>query len=74
MTAAEQGAVFFENVVNEVTASPRMLLIHEVMGRNCGWLTAATARAWNARLGQLEFLPAFNLARGRKDDRRHLYP
>ena len=66
VTAAEQGAVFFENVINEVTASPRMLLIHEVMGRNCGWLTAATARAWNARLGQLEFLPAFNLARGRK--------
>src|SRR5258708_27524291 len=46
VTAAEQGAIYFENVVNEATATPRMLLVHEVMGRNCGWLTAATARAW----------------------------
>jgi diphosphate-dependent phosphofructokinase len=66
LTAAEQGAIYFENIVNEATASPRTLLIHEVMGRNCGWLTAATARAWNARVAQLEFLPAFNLARVRK--------
>lgn len=43
MTAAEQAAVFFENVVHEVTANPRMLLIHEVMGRNCGYLTAKSA-------------------------------
>jgi len=66
LTAAEQGARFFENIVNEATASPRTLLVHEVMGRNCGWLTAATARAWNARLAELEFLPAFNLERRRK--------
>jgi pyrophosphate--fructose-6-phosphate 1-phosphotransferase len=61
VTAAEQGAIFFENVVNEATASPRTLLIHEVMGRNCGWLTAATARAWNLRRAKLDFLPGFNL-------------
>ncbi|MET0482717.1 MAG: pyrophosphate--fructose-6-phosphate 1-phosphotransferase [Aestuariivirgaceae bacterium] len=66
LTAAEQGAIFFANIVNEATASPRTFLVHEVMGRNCGWLTAATARAWNARLAQLEFLPAFNLERRRK--------
>ncbi len=66
-TAAEQGAIFFENVVNERTASPRTLLIHEVMGRNCGWLTAATARAYRERLGKPEFLPEFNLARPGKD-------
>src|SRR4051812_45429259 len=30
VTAAEQGAIFFENVVNEATATGRMLLIHEV--------------------------------------------
>ena len=41
ITAAEQGAIFFENVVNECTASPRTLVIHEVMGRHSGWLTAA---------------------------------
>ncbi len=44
-TAAEQGAVFARNVIAEHSANPRMLIVHEVMGRNCGWLTAATARA-----------------------------
>ena len=39
-TAAEQGAIFFENLSNENTTSSRQLIIHEVMGRNCGWLTA----------------------------------
>ena len=33
-TAAEQGAVFFENIANENTTSSRQLIIHEVMGRN----------------------------------------
>src|SRR5690606_880851 len=32
-TAAEEGARYFENVVNEQSANPRMLIIHEVMGR-----------------------------------------
>ena len=36
------------------------------MGRNSGWLTAATARAWNARLAKLAFLPEFHLERRRK--------
>jgi diphosphate-dependent phosphofructokinase len=49
-TAAEQGAVFFENVVNERTTAPRTLVIHEVMGRNSGWLAAATAEAYRRRL------------------------
>jgi pyrophosphate--fructose-6-phosphate 1-phosphotransferase len=43
-TAAEQGAKFFQNVVSEHGASSRMLIIHEVMGRHSGWLTAATTR------------------------------
>ena len=67
LTAAEQGAIFFENVANEGTASPRTLLIHEVMGRNCGWLTAATARAYRRRREALEFLPEFNLRPVRKE-------
>lgn len=66
-TAAEQGAAFFENVVNEQSTSSRQLVIHEVMGRHCGWLTAATARAWRERLDRLEFLPEFNLSRRHKD-------
>lgn len=66
-TAAEQGAMFFENVVNEQSTSSRQFVIHEVMGRHCGWLTAATARAWRERLDRLEFLPEFNLDRAHKD-------
>ena len=33
-TAAQQGARFFRNVVNECTSNPRMLILHEVMGRD----------------------------------------
>jgi pyrophosphate--fructose-6-phosphate 1-phosphotransferase len=66
-TAAEQGAIFFENVVNEHSTSPRMLLVHEVMGRHSGWLTAATARAWRERLAKLAFPPGFNMYRAQKD-------
>jgi len=67
MTAAQEGARFFENVVNEQSTSSRQLIIHEVMGRHCGWLTAATAQAWRERLQQLHFLPEFNLSRSHKD-------
>ena len=42
-TAAEQAALFFKNIINENTTSSRQLIIHEVMGRNCGWLTAYSA-------------------------------
>ncbi len=66
-TAAEEGARYFENVVNEQSANPRMLIVHEVMGRNCGWLTAATARLYRQRLRALEFVPGFNLDRPHKD-------
>ncbi len=66
-TAAEQGAIYFENVVNEQSANPRMLIVHEVMGRNCGWLTAATAKVYRERLAHLGFLPGFNFSRHHKD-------
>ncbi len=56
-TAAEQGALFFENVVGENTTSDRQLIIHEVMGRHCGWLTAATALEYRKRLGKMTFIP-----------------
>ncbi len=62
-TAAEQGARFFRNVVAEHNANPRMLIIHEVMGRNCGWLTAATARAYRQLLDTEDFVPGLGLAR-----------
>ena len=66
-TAAEQGARFFGNVVNEQSANPRMLIIHEVMGRNCGWLTAETARVYRKQIGQRDYVPGFNLDRQHQD-------
>lgn len=67
LTAAQEGARYFENVVNEHSANPRMLIVHEIMGRNCGWLTAATAQAYRKRLKRMDFLPSFNLPTGSKD-------
>jgi diphosphate-dependent phosphofructokinase len=66
-TAAEQGARFFANVVAEHNANPRMLIIHEVMGRNCGWLTAATAAEYRKLLAQMHFVPELGLSRERRE-------
>ncbi|MCF7859497.1 MAG: pyrophosphate--fructose-6-phosphate 1-phosphotransferase [Candidatus Cloacimonetes bacterium] len=66
-TAAEQGAIFFENIVNENTTSSRQLIVHEVMGRNCGWLTAATAYEYRKKLDKRAFLPDILLSKERWD-------
>ena len=66
-TAAEEGAKYFNNVVAENNANPRMLIIHEVMGRNCGWLTAATALAYHKMLDHQKFLPELGLSRDHLD-------
>jgi len=66
-TAAEQGAIFFENIANENTTSSRQLVIHEIMGRNCGWLTAATAYEYRRRLENRKFIPSFLLEKERWD-------
>ncbi|NNJ71524.1 MAG: pyrophosphate--fructose-6-phosphate 1-phosphotransferase [Kiritimatiellales bacterium] len=66
-TAAEEGANYFKNVVSEHNANPRMLIIHEVMGRNCGWLTAYTAKVYHENLEELDFLPKIGLSKERKD-------
>lgn len=62
-TAAEQGARYFWNVVAENNANPRMLIVHEVMGRSCGWLTAATAVEYRKMLDRAEWLPELGLDR-----------
>lgn len=54
-TAAQQGALFFTNIVSEDTANPRMLILHEVMGRDCGYLTAKTAYYYRQKLAKQEF-------------------
>jgi len=66
-TAAEEGAKFFENVVAESSANPRMMIVHEVMGRDCGWLTAATANAYRQRLAKRQLLPAIGVSMERLD-------
>jgi pyrophosphate--fructose-6-phosphate 1-phosphotransferase len=66
-TAAEEGAKYFKNVVAEHNANPRMLIIHEVMGRNCGWLTAATADAYRKGLDALDWADPIGLSEIRKD-------
>jgi pyrophosphate--fructose-6-phosphate 1-phosphotransferase len=60
-TAAEQTALFARNILAEHGANPRMLIVHEVMGRGCGWLTANAARKyldWHARQ---EWVPSLGL-------------
>lgn len=54
-TAAEQGALFARNIIAEHSSNPRMLIVHEVMGRHCGWLTAATAAKYREWLDTQEF-------------------
>jgi len=64
-TAAEHGAAYFENVVAEHNANPRMLIVHEVMGRGCGWLTAATAREYMEIIDHDDYLPEMGLTHER---------
>ncbi len=70
-TAAEEGAKFFLNVVKENSANPRALTIHEVMGRNCGWLTYKTAQYYRKMLKSMKskgmFLDGFNQTLERQD-------
>src|SRR6185369_6254867 len=60
-TAAEQGALYARNIIAEHSSNPRMLIVHEVMGRNCGWLTAATALAYHQWVDEQEWNPGIGL-------------
>ena len=73
-TAAEEGAKFFENVINENTTSDRQLIIHEIMGRNCGWLTAATAFEYRNRLKKINFIPEIGITKEKWDIHSILIP
>jgi len=66
-TAAEQGAIYAENIIGEHTSNPRMLIVHEVMGRHCGWLTAETARRYHERVAAREFVPGIGNSQERWD-------
>ncbi|PIE21492.1 MAG: pyrophosphate--fructose-6-phosphate 1-phosphotransferase [Arachnia propionica] len=62
-TAAEQSSIFAQNIVAEHNSGSRMLIVHEVMGRNCGWLTAATAAKYREWLDTQQWLPEIGLSR-----------
>lgn len=62
-TAAEQGALFARNVISEHSASPRALVVHEVMGRGCGWLTATTALRYREWLDAQTWVPQIGQGR-----------
>lgn len=44
-----------------------MLIVHEVMGRHCGWLTAATAVSYRSLLDQMQWIPELGVARENRE-------
>ena len=66
-TAAEQTAGFARNIIGEHRSGPRMLIVHEVMGRHCGWLTAASAAKYREWLDTQQWVPGIGLTRERWD-------
>ncbi|MCL2783004.1 MAG: pyrophosphate--fructose-6-phosphate 1-phosphotransferase [Propionibacteriaceae bacterium] len=62
-TAAEQGARFAANIIAEHNSAPRELIVHEIMGRNCGYLAAETTRRYRAWLDEQQWLPEVGLSR-----------
>ncbi|MCS4484449.1 pyrophosphate--fructose-6-phosphate 1-phosphotransferase [Gleimia sp. 6138-11-ORH1] len=66
-TAAEEAAKFAQNIIGEHRSNPRMLIIHEVMGRNCGYLTAAAAKAYRDWWKKQEWAPELGLSKERWD-------
>ncbi|NBO34382.1 MAG: pyrophosphate--fructose-6-phosphate 1-phosphotransferase [Actinobacteria bacterium] len=66
-TAADEGAHHFSNIVSEHSSNPKMLIVHEVMGRHCGWLTAATAIAYRKLLDDMQWLPELGVTRQNRE-------
>ncbi|MCL2471982.1 MAG: pyrophosphate--fructose-6-phosphate 1-phosphotransferase, partial [Propionibacteriaceae bacterium] len=54
-------AGFARNVLAEHNSVSSELIIHEVMGRHCGWLTAAAARKYRDWVTHAEWLPEIGL-------------
>ena len=66
-TAADEGAHHFSNIVSEHSSNTKMLIVHEVMGRHCGWLTAATAVSYRSLLDGMTWLPELGVARQNRE-------
>lgn len=56
-SAAQHGATFAQHFLAEHTATPGSIIIHEVMGRNSGWLTLATAKKYRRWVNQFADIP-----------------
>ena len=66
-TAADEGATHFSNIVSEHSSNTKMLIVHEVMGRHCGWLTAATAVSYRKLLDEMNWIPELGVARQNRE-------
>ena len=66
-TAAEEVSEYSQNVIGEHRSNPRMLIIHEIMGRHCGWLTAAGSKRYHDWLKTQEWVPSIGLSQERWD-------
>ena len=66
-TAAEEVSEYSQNVIGEHRSNPRMLIIHEIMGRHCGWLTAAGSKCYHDWLKTQEWVPSIGLSQERWD-------
>lgn len=64
-TAAEETAKFAKNIVGENQVGPRMLIIHEIMGRHCGWLAAAATKKYLDILDVQQWVPSIGLSKDR---------
>lgn len=62
-TAAEETSRFAQNIMGENRIGPRMLIVHEIMGRNCGWLAAESTRKYRKWLDGRQWVPSIGLSR-----------
>ncbi|MFP7696054.1 pyrophosphate--fructose-6-phosphate 1-phosphotransferase [Trueperella sp. LYQ143] len=66
-TAAQQAALFAQNVVAEHRVNPRTLIIHEIMGRACGYLAARASHYYREWIESQEWVPSAGLSKERWD-------
>jgi pyrophosphate--fructose-6-phosphate 1-phosphotransferase len=61
-TAADKTVEYSKNVLAEHGASPKSLIIHEIMGRKCGYLTAESAIRYQQEIDKTNFNKHFGLS------------
>ena len=66
-TAAEEASLYAQHIIGEHRSNPRMLIVHEVMGRNCGYLTAQASKYYHDWVQEQEWAPALGLTKERWD-------